>query len=346
MTETLQFPFAEAPPFAEPQQVADGIYWLRMPLPMALDHVNIWLMEDGDGWTIIDTGMATEEAIAHWQTVFAQHLHGKPVKRVIVTHMHPDHAGLAGWLCQHWQVELWMSRTDYLLCLGILAICQQPASAASLAFYRAAGLTDDELHLYHAHLGGFGQVVRPLPASYRRMQQGDVLTIGKRQWQVVVGTGHAPEHISLYCPDERLFIAGDQILPGISSNISVLPYEPLSNPLQDWIDSCQQLAQHIDPEVLALPSHELPFRGVKPRWTQLWQDHETLLQELYAFCAEPRRAVDAFPLLFSRPVTKHLLFFAVGESLAHFNCLLARGQLRVERDSHGVDYYQQAAPNK
>ena len=343
MSQSLKFPFDSPPQLGEPQRVAEGVYWLRMPLPFALDHINLWLLDDGDGWTIVDTGVATDEVIDHWLALFDRWMTDKPVKRVIVTHLHPDHVGLAGWITAHWQVALWMSRTDYLLCRNLLADSHREAPEEALRFYRAAGFDEAGLNAYRAHFGAFGRLVRALPNAYRRLVDNETLLIGGYEWHVLMGQGHAPEHACLYCPDKNVFIAGDQLLPGISSNVSVWPYEPHADPLAEWIASCERLRARLPADVLVLPAHERPFIGARERCTGLIESHEKSLAELYDFCATPRRVVDVFPALFRRPINKGNLLLATGESLAHLNCLLVRELLRVETDASGVKYYQQAS---
>ena len=341
MTQELSFPFPAPERFGEPQQVAEGVYWLRMPLPFALDHINLWLLDEGDGWTIVDTGVATDAVIDHWLALFEHWMADQPVQRVIVTHLHPDHVGLAGWICSRWRVELWMSRTDYLLCRNLLADSHREPPDEAIRFYRAAGFDEKDLNTYRAHFGGFGRLVRALPNAYRRLMDNETLTIGGHEWRVLMGQGHAPEHACLYCLDKNVFIAGDQLLPGISSNVSVWPYEPHADPLSEWIRSCQRLSDFLPPDVLVLPAHEQPFRGAQQRLQALIDSHEESLAKLYDFCATPKRVVDVFPALFRRPINKHNLILAAGESIAHLNCLLGRGQLHVETDSDGVDYYRQ-----
>ena len=340
MSQTLHFPFDAPERFGEPQEVAEGVFWLRMPLPFSLDHINLWLLDEGDGWTIVDTGVATDTVIDLWLALFEQWMAGKPVKRVIVTHLHPDHVGLAGWITSRWQVELWMSRTDYLLCRNLLADSHREAPEEALRFYRAAGFDQQALNAYRAHFGGFGRLVRALPHAFRRLMENEIFQIGGHKWQVLMGQGHAPEHACLYCPAKNVFIAGDQLLPGISSNVSVWPYEPHADPLAEWISSCTRLRGILPADVLVLPAHERPFVGAKQRFAALIDGHEESLATLRDYCATPKRVVDVFPALFKRPINKGNLLLATGESLAHLNCLMARGQLGVTMDVNGVNYYQ------
>ena len=336
----LTYPFDAPPEPGTTREIVPGIHWLRMPLPFALDHINLWLLEEEEGWTIVDTGVDSSLVRGYWEQIFETVLKGKPVTRVIVTHLHPDHVGLAGWLTRKWQTDLWMSRTDYLLCKTLVLDTGRPAPDEAIRFYRAAGFNDRQLEAYRKRFGGFGERVSQMPDQFHRLQDGDELQIGGRVWRVVVGSGHAPEHICLHCPDLKVFLSGDQVLPRISSNVSVHPTEPFENPLQDWIDSCARLRAGLPDDVLVLPAHNLPFFGLHNRLTSLIDGHEHGLKRLTEVLAQPKRAVDVFSALFKRRINSDLFFMATGESLAHLNCLLARGVIRRELDADGVNWYQ------
>lgn len=335
----LKYPFPEKPEPGETIEVAPGIHWVRLPLPFQLNHINVWAIEDGDGLSIIDTGINSVDVQGLWQSVWKS-LGDRPVKRVFVTHLHPDHVGLAGWICEKFSAPLLMSRTDYLLCRTLVMDTGQPAPEEGVAFYAAAGWSPASLDVYKKRFGGFGAGVYKLPQSYIRLIEGQEYLIGKHKWRVVVGRGHAPEHACLWCPDLGVMISGDQILPRISSNISVFPTEPEANPLQEWLDSCKSLRTSIPDETLILPSHNEPFFGVRTRMTQLIDDHESGMQKILELCVEPKRAVSVFPALFRTKITAGNYGMATGESLAHLNCLLARGKLTRKRDDNGVDWYQ------
>lgn len=336
----LDYPFATRPELGQTIELAPGIHWVRMRLPMQLNHINLWLLQDGDGWTVVDTGINDQVTADAWKTLFAGAMGGRPIRRVIVTHLHPDHVGLAGWLVRRFGVELWMSRTDYLLCRNLVADTGQEAPAEGVRFYRAAGFPDQALEDYKTRFGGFGKGVYKLPNAYRRIEEGERIPIGGRVWEIVVGRGHAPEHACLWCREENLFISGDQVLPRISSNVSLFPTEPDADPLKDWLDSCAKLKALLPEDVLVLPSHNEPFRGVKLRLQDLIEGHEQNLDKLVALCAEPKRAVDVFPALFRSRITAGNFGMATGESLAHLNCLRARGLIDRHADSDGVDWYE------
>ena len=338
----LIYPFADKPEPGATIEVAPGILWLRMPLPFQLNHINLWLLEDGDGWVVVDTGVNTDVCKGLWEQVFAGALKGRPVTRVIVTHLHPDHVGLAGWIAERFYAPLLMSRTDYLMCRMLVMDTGKDAPWEGISFYKAAGFPEEALAAYKKRFGGFGMGVHRLPQAYTRLQEGDTLTIGGRIWRIVVGRGHAPEHACLWCKADNMMISGDQILPRISSNVSVFPTEPDSNPLQDWIDSCARLRDLVDADILILPAHNEPFRNAKKRLQDLIDDHESGLAKLHDMLAEPKRAVEVFSALFRTRITSGNYLMATGESLAHLNCLIARADIVKHRDAEGVDTYQRA----
>jgi len=336
----LVYPLGEPPEAGIAREIAPGLYWIRMPLPFALKWINLWLLEDGDGWTIVDTGVAMEQSREHWRAIFESTLGGKPVKRVICTHMHPDHMGLAGWICRKFAATLWMSRLEYITGRVLVADTGREAPEEGVAFYRAAGWDEDALDSYKVRFGGFGKAVSKMPDAYKRIEDGDVIDIGGRPWRVITGNGHCPEHVCLWQEELKLFISGDQVLPRISSNVSVFPTEPDGDPLSDWINSCKKLLGAVPNDVLVLPSHNEPFHGLHERLNNLIDGHErALARVLSRLKQEPKRAVDLFGALFARKIGADLIGMATGEAIAHTNCLVARGVARrVERD--GVAYYE------
>lgn len=338
----LTYPFEARPELGQSILVAPGVHWVRMRLPMQLNHINLWLLEDGDGWTVVDSGIRNSETAEAWEMLFAGPMQGRPIKRVIVTHMHPDHIGLAGWLVRKFDVELWITRTEFLMCRNLVADTGQEAPQEGVRFYRAAGWGDEMIEGYKARFGGFGHGVYKLPNSYRRIGEGSEIEIGGRTWRVVTGNGHSPEHACLWCPEANLVISGDQLLPRISSNVSVHPTEPEANPLQDWLDSCAKLKALLPADVLVLPSHNEPFRGAHERLSELIDGHEGNMEALIALCAEPKRAIDVFPALFRAKITTGVYGMATGESIAHLNCLKFRGRVAREADKDKVEWYRTA----
>ena len=339
--EEVRYEFEQRPEPGTVMDVLPGLKWLRMPLPMVLGHINLWILEDGEGWTLVDTGMSVDRSHAIWEQMFRQTLNGKPVKRVIVTHLHPDHVGCAGWLTERFNVDLWMTREEYLLCRILVADTDQAAPPEGIRFYTAAGFSADAMCRYQDRFGEFGTVVWRLPQAYRRLQDNDRVRIGTRDWQVIVGRGHSPEHACLYCPDLNVLISGDQILPTISSNVSVYPTEPAANPLADWIYSLRDLKERLPADVLVLPAHGKPFRNCHTRLDQLIAEHETGLEMLLKLCTSPKRAIDIFPTLFKGRISDGNLIMATGESIAHLNYLVNHGELNITTDDSGVHWYAQ-----
>lgn len=335
------YPFAEPPAVGTTLEVAPGVRWVRMPLPFSLKWINLWLIEDGDGWTVVDTGIPNSETKAHWRTIFENELQGKPIKRVIVTHMHPDHIGLAGWMTRKWQCELWITRLEYIQCRMLVADTGREAPQAGIDFYRAAGWAQEDLDRYVERFGGFGKAVSQLPDSFRRLSDGQEISIGDRTWRIVTGCGHSPDHACLWQPELNVLISGDQILPRISSNVSVFPTEPEANPLQDWLESCAKLKSVVPADVLTLPSHNEPFRGAHKRLDALIEGHETGMKRVLQRLEEPKRALELFPALFARPIDKDSLGMATGETIAHLNCLKGRG-LVTSVHAGGTTLYRRA----
>jgi len=336
----LTYTAHSAPQSGQAITVAPGVNWLRMPLPVALNHINLWALEDLEGWTLVDTGMQTPETAAAWQSAFSGPLGGRPVTRVICTHMHPDHVGMAGWLTRRFDCQLWMTRLEYLTCRVLVADTGREAPPDAIRFYHAAGWGADAIEHYKARFGGFGKMVYTLPDSYHRITDSEQLLIGGMQWRAIVGRGHSPEHACLHCPELRLLISGDQVLPRISSNVSVFPTEPDADPLTDWIESLASIKLQVPDDVLVLPSHNEPFHGLHARLEQLMRGHEDALLRLHQKLDAPQRAVDVFGILFRRQVSGGLLTMATGESLAHLNCLIRRGLAVKQTDHSGVDWYR------
>lgn len=341
--DPLNYRFEDvAPEPGEAYAIADGVFWIRMPMGGRLSIINVWLLRDGDGWTVVDTGLRTQTVQQCWETIFDKYLEGRPVTRVIATHLHGDHTGQAGWICQKFDAQLWMSRADFYMCKVMAADGPSDVPEDALRFYRRAGFDEDRLDRYRQRFGQFGANIAPLPAGYRRIQEGQYLDIGDREWRAVIGHGHAPEHVCLYCPELKLIIGGDQLLPRITPNVSVQPSEPEANPLKGFLQTCARFREVLPPNLLVLPAHESLYEGVHERLTALIDWHEVALEKLYDLCAEPKRAVDVFPALFRSQITDTSFFPATGESIAHLHCALERRWLTVEEDDQGVAWWRQA----
>jgi glyoxylase-like metal-dependent hydrolase (beta-lactamase superfamily II) len=339
---TIAYEFDQRPAHGETLKIADGVHWLRMPLPMELEHINLWLLEEDSGWAVVDTGIDTDESRDVWRNTIASLMRDKPIDHVVVTHLHPDHVGCAGWLVDEYGIDLWMTREEYLLCRILVADTGKIAPKEGLRFYKAAGFPDAALDRYVKLFGFFGKYVAPLPEAYRRLIDGEKLKFAGHIWEVVVGRGHSLEHACLFDEARNLFLSGDQLLPTISSNVSVYPTEPLANPLRDWLASLEYLKNKLPADVLVLPAHGKPFRGAHERLDDLIREHTEGLEALHALCAEPKRAVDVFPALFKGRITKGNMIMATGESIAHLNYLVDAGALAAEPDHDGVMWYRRS----
>jgi glyoxylase-like metal-dependent hydrolase (beta-lactamase superfamily II) len=336
---SIQYAVDQAPDPGTTVPIVPGVHWLRMPLPFALSHINLWLLEGLDSWNIVDTGVSNKDTRVVWQRIFTDVTRQAPIERVFVTHMHPDHAGSAGWLCDELGAELWMSREEYFLCRILTADTGRETPAAGKDFYHAAGFPPQSMDRYKEMFGMFGRLVSPLPQSYMRLQDGDDIEIGADKWTVIVGRGHSPEHACLYSANSNLLISGDQLLPKISSNVSVFPTEPAANPLADWLASLSDLKNRIPEDVLVLPAHGKPFTGAHARLEQLIDEHHSCLDDLENHCREPRRAVDTFSVLFKSEIRANNLIMATGESIAHLNYMIAAGRIERTTDSSGIHWY-------
>lgn len=337
----LKFFVEDAPETGSVTKITDDIFWLRMPLPMTgLDHINLWILRDGEGWAIVDTGIGSQASKEIWEAAFKGVMKGRRVTRIICTHLHPDHTGLAGWLCRRFHAPLIMTRNEYFLCRLMAADTGKPAPREAIEFYERAGFTHPQIELFKSRFGGFGKAITTMPEGFIRMAEGDTLTINGVDWTILVGSGHSPEHACLYSPSENICITGDQLLPNISSNVSVWPTEPENNPLQDWIDSCEMLRAKLPEDVLVLPAHGIPFRGAHRRLSKLIEHHEKALDRLAEFCASPQRATEVYSVLFRRAIDDGNRIMAVGEAIAHLNCLIARGRMTRRVNDAGQYTYK------
>jgi glyoxylase-like metal-dependent hydrolase (beta-lactamase superfamily II) len=342
-TPALTYPCGDPPAPGGAREILPGLIWLRMPLPFALDHINLWAIADGEGWAIVDTGTQTPEVLAAWRALLAPGgaLGGKPITRVIATHMHPDHMGMAGWLTRKFDVRLWMTREEYLMCRTLTADTGREAPDDAIRFFHRCGWPEEALDNYRAKFGSYGKYIHALPDSHRRLVDGERFMIGANEWRVVVGRGHSPEHACLVCEALGVMISGDQVLPRISSNVSVHPTEPDADPLGEWLASIERLRTELPDTLLVLPAHGEPFRGLHARLDRLAGGHTRSLARLKRSLTEPKRVMDLFGALFARPIDAHspVLGLATGESVANLNYLLRRGELRVEAGADGALRY-------
>jgi glyoxylase-like metal-dependent hydrolase (beta-lactamase superfamily II) len=339
MTEALHFPVAVPPAPGAIVDIAPGIGWLRMPLPFALNHINLWLIDDEPGWTIVDCGIAGATTRGLWQQIFDAYLGDRPITRVIVTHHHPDHIGLAGWLVERFAAPLWITAEEWRRARMMTGDDMAGFAEAARNFAHRAGLTAEDSALFGERHAGYRRGVPSVPPTYVRLAEGTELTIGGRRWRVIIGEGHAPEHACLYCAELDVLIAGDQVLPRISPNISVAPNEPETDPLALYLRSLARLRGELPPDVLVLPSHNLPFRGAHIRIDELAAHHRERCAEVIAACRRPASAADLLPVLFRRRLDRHQTAFALGEALAHLHYLLGTGEIERAPGSDGVDRF-------
>ena len=337
----LRYPWEDPPAQGDVIEVAEGVLWLRLPLPMKLDHVNIYALDDGESWTLIDTGFGSKKTREIWKALIAGPLAGKPIGRVIVTHHHPDHIGLAGWFQTEFGAELLTTRTAWLTARMLTLDVQETPSPEALAFYQCAGM-DPEIYEARSRERpfNFADIVAPLPLGYTRLQQGQSITIGGRVWDIHMGNGHAPEHATFWSRDDNLVLSGDQILPSISPNIGVYPTEPMADPIGEWLESCERLLGLGREDQLVLGGHKLPFIGLPTRLRQLIDNHHGALGRLTDYLDVPKAAGECFAPLFKRQIGPGEYGLALVEAVAHLSHLYQHGQVSRTQRADGAWLYQ------
>ena len=338
---SIRYPHEMPPSSGEAIEVAEGVLWLRLPLPMALDHVNVYALDEGDGWTLVDTGLDWKKGRAAMEAALAGPLGGKPVRRVLVTHHHPDHIGLAGWFMDQ-GAELLTTRTAYLMARMLAFDVQDRPVAEAMDFYRSAGASEDNLaKRAEERPFNFADVIAPLPLGFTRIKEGDRLTLGGRRWVVRIGHGHAPEHATLWSEDDALILGGDQLLPSISPNLGVYPTEPEADPVGDWLSSCRALQPLAEEDHFVLPGHKLPFYGLPTRLDQLIENHVSALDRLETHLANPATAGECFLPIFKREIREAEYGLALVEAVAHCQHLWQAGRVTRSRRDDGAWVYAQ-----
>lgn len=336
----IDYPWETPPAEGQAIEVAPGVLWMRLPLPMALDHVNVYALDDGDSWTVIDTGFASKRSRAIWQRLLDGPLAGKPVTRVIVTHHHPDHVGLAGWFIEN-GATLAMSQTSWLMSRMLTLDVQETYPPETLTFYRRAGMDADVFAKRQTDRPfNFSDCVDALPLGFQRLAEGNTIPIGGRTWDIRMGNGHAPEHATFWSQDDNLVIGGDQLLPSISPNLGVYPTEPEADPVTGWIEACERLQPHARAEQLVLGGHKLPFTGLPDRLRQMIDNHHSALDRLLAYLSEPMTAGACFPALFKRQIGDAEYGLALVEAVAHVNHLHQAGKVTRTLNSDGAWEFQ------
>ncbi len=332
-TSPIAFPFKEAPLPGSVVQVAPGVLWARFALPFRLNHINVYLIEDGDGWVAVDTGIALDDTKAAWEALLAGPIAGRRLTAIVCTHYHPDHVGLVGWLTERFGIPLHMPRTEFLTCLAL----QHRAFAANRPFYEERGLPQDVTELVTTGGHGYLLLMTGLPKQFQRLYNGGRLTIGGRVFLVITGGGHAPEQAMLYCAEDNIFLSADQVLTKISPNISVQPMEPDADPLGEYLTSLAHLREVIPHDALVLPGHHVPFTGLHVRASELAAHHAERCGLIAEACRiEPRTATELVPVVFNRVLDPHQMGFAFSEVVAHVNYMRNRGELVQFRDTDSV----------
>ncbi|MHA3978022.1 MBL fold metallo-hydrolase [Halovulum sp. GXIMD14794] len=334
--DDLRFPHDSPPASGEAQEVAPGILWMRLPLPMKLDHVNVYALDEGDGWTLIDTGFHSGKSRALWENLLTGPLAGKPVTKVVLTHHHPDHVGMAGWFAAH-GAEIWATRTAWLMARMLTLDVQEKATEPQIEFLRSAGMPAPLLQKRISERPfNFSDVVHSIPLGFRRIGEGDVVEMGGRAWTVRLGNGHAPDHATFWSLDGTLVLAGDQVLPGISPNLGVYPTEPEADPVGEWLDSCQRLKLLATDRHYVLPGHKLPFYGLPERLEQLIGNHHGALARLEKHLSVERTAHECFPALYRREIGEGEYGLALVEAVGHLNHLHRLGCIARRRRNDGA----------
>lgn len=338
---SLRIPWTEPPAPGEAIEVAEGVLWMRLPLPMKLDHVNVYAFDDGDSWTVVDTGMSSNKTRKMWEALFAGPLAGKPVARVLLTHHHPDHVGNVGWFQSVHGAELVTSRTAWLFARMLTLDVQETWPEETLAYYRSSGMDPE---IYEARKAerpfNFADTVYPMPLGFTRIKQGDLFRMGGREWDVHMGNGHAPEHVTLWSRDCNLVVTGDQILSSISPNLGVYATEPGADPVGEWLEACERLAGLARSDHLCLGGHKLPFSRLPLRMRQLIDNHHGALERLRAYVDTPRTAAECFAPLYKREIGAGEYGLALVEAIAHCNHLFLAGKVTRTQRADGAWVYQ------
>jgi glyoxylase-like metal-dependent hydrolase (beta-lactamase superfamily II) len=343
----IHYPHETPPTPGTAIEVAHGIYWIRMPLPFALDHINLWLLEDGDGWVIVDTGYGVTATHDLWRTHFAGVMQGRPVNKIIVTHYHPDHVGCAAWLHEATGAPLWMTHSEFMAAHAAaqdFAGFDRDNSAALFLSHGLARARPDFTEAQAARTQSYKRGVPTVPTRFNRLMEHDTVAIGARTWRIITTFGHAPEHACLVSEraDETVLISGDQVLPRITTNVGVWGNQPEANPLALFLNSMDKF-RALAANTLVLPSHDRVFTGLHPRLGQLEAHHAKRLDELDAALDSPKTAADILPVLFRRPLDHHQLVFAIGEAIAHLHYLWHAGRATRRRDADGVWLFQRSS---
>ena len=337
----IKFPVEIFPTNKKVFKIQEGVYWAKFLLPSMISHVNVYILDDTDGITIVDTGLSCNSCINSWRYILRNDFKNKDIKRVIVTHHHPDHMGLMGWFKENFNTEVWTSRSSWLTGRMLTLDHKKVVSQENLKFWLSSGMPSELLEKKRLEKPfNFGDFVKKIPLGYRRIIEDEEVMIGNKKWFIKLTDGHAPEQVVLFCPELKIFISADQLLPGISPNISVYPTEPNANPLEEYLKSCGKLLQIKDLDYLVLPGHNLPFYGLNLRIKQIVNHHRSALKRIEKYINKnPKSAYDIFPVLFKRKIKDSEMVLALGEAVAHLNYLSKYGIIRREKSEKGVNLF-------
>lgn len=339
MSTKLVHPFTAPPSSGETTELREGVLWCRHQLPFALDHINTWIIGDPSQRTLVDSGISDGRTRGGWDTIL--NTTGiENVERVLITHYHPDHIGNADWLSQKTNAPVWMTYSEFMMAHALVGGLEAQTTGAVGRLFNLHGLPPNLTEAVCAKGGHYPKLVESLPPTFTRLQNNDHVTTGDISWQIMTGSGHSPEHISLYSSERNTLISGDMLLPKITTNVAVWPASPDDNPLKEFLTSIDKFAS-LPEDTLVLPSHGLPFTGLHERISQLHAHHTDRLEQVLAACNSPKTAYDILPTLFNRELDSYQLFFAMGEAVAHLNYLWHEGALSRDANekSSGVTQF-------
>ncbi|MCB9504465.1 MAG: MBL fold metallo-hydrolase [Deferribacteres bacterium] len=323
------------------QEVAPFVHWVCMPMPFLPGFVNCWLLESEDGFTLVDTGVNNTRTRTLWKQILEQHCSQKPLRRLIITHYHPDHIGLAGWFTQEYNVQLHMTQIEWLYARALFLLSDAALGEIMVDFYRRCDCEDEFLRFAQQSGNTYAHTVSPIPHSFRRIRQSQELLLTHTTWQSQCSAGHSPAQLTLHNPMDEVMITSDEILPHITPNISVWPDEPFANPLQDYLDSLQNF-EHISAETTMLPAHGYPTKDLPFRLKQLAHHHDGRLEKIYNSCKNPQTASEVASTMLGTEVGLQQVFFAIGEAVAHLNYLVEKGELVRSEEKNNIWRYSQS----
>lgn len=329
MSDALEYPFGNNAQLAQAELLRTGVYRLAIPLPGALsmEHINTWIVDEGDSWSLVDCGYDFSPARQAWQglerTLFAK----KPVNRIVVTHHHVDHSGLAGWLSNRYGAAIYMAEAEFNARCQVFLRQGLWSREEGIDFFERAGLTAVEYETVanwlEFNIQGFD---RPI-GRYRTLDGLDHLSIGEHAWQVITVRGHSPAHTCLYCENLGVLVAGDNLLPSLAAFVGIEPGDSLAfDPLGRFLSDVKQLKE-LPADTLVLPAHGAPFIGLHNKLEQVEQHYRALLEKVLCACAEPSTVMAITRRFFPERIIQKNPFFTVAKVAAVVNHLLAQRQL-------------------